>query len=342
MTDPLLEQLRPRVVEGLHAWRPDLRLADLSPLTGGSSSLTYVVRLERSAGPADVADPGDLVLKVAPPGLPPVRNRDVLRQARLMRALAGHGGVRVPALAFEDAGAPPDVPPLLTMELVPGSCEEPVLQPVAQRPAPDEVRARAYDAAVALAQLHAVDPARLDLGVEPVMTLGDEIDRWTRAFETVPEDLQGDYVVCAELLHASVPAPMGPVVNHGDYRLGNTLCLGDRVTAIIDWEIWSLGDPRIDVTWLTFFTDEAGHPAAEPGAPAGTPTKAELIAAYETASGVALPDMAWFDVLARYKEAAATALLLKRGRHGGAMPPPMQRMVAGVPRLLDEVRTALS
>jgi aminoglycoside phosphotransferase (APT) family kinase protein len=331
--DDLMGQLRPRVAEAVDGWRPGAAFVDLEPLTGGASSLTYVVRL---------AGADDLVLKVAPPGLAPVRNRDVLRQSRLLRALGEHGGVRVPGIAFDDPGADLAVPPFLAMELVAGSCEEPVLQPVAERASPGEVEARAYDAAGALAELHAVVPDRLALGEEPVTTLGDEIDRWTRAFETVPEDLQGDCRRAAELLHSSVPAPMAPVVNHGDYRLGNTLCLGEQVTSIIDWEIWSLGDPRVDVTWLTFFTDEAEHPAAEPGAPAGTPTKTELIAAYERASGAPLADMAWFDLLTRYKEAAATALLLKRGRRGGAMSPPMQRMVAGVPRLLDEVVAALS
>lgn len=331
MTD-LTEQLHPRVARAVATWRSDVGFVDLEPLTGGASSLTFVVRL-------DGAD--DLVLKVSPPGLAPVRNRDVMRQSRLLRALTEHGGVRVPRILFDDPGAGLDVPPFLAMELVAGTCEEPVLQPVDERVSASVVEARAYDAAAALAELHAVDAGRLALGEESVTTLGDEIDRWTRAFETVPEDLQGDFRRAAELLHASVPAAMPAVVNHGDYRLGNTLCLGDRVTSIIDWEIWSLGDPRVDVTWLTFFTDEAEHPAAEPGAPAGTPTKAELIAAYEQASGAPLADMAWFDTLTRYKEASATALLLKRGRRGGAMPPPMQRMVAGVPKLLDEVVAAL-
>jgi len=29
-----------------------------------------------------------------------------------------------------------------------------------------------------------------------------------------------------------------------------------RVNAVIDWEIWSVGDPRVDLAWLTFFTDD--------------------------------------------------------------------------------------
>ena len=36
------------------------------------------------------------MIKVAPPGLEPVRNRDVLRQARALRALHPVDGVNVP------------------------------------------------------------------------------------------------------------------------------------------------------------------------------------------------------------------------------------------------------
>ena len=80
----LLAQLRDRVSQRVTGWRPAARVLRVSPLTGGTSSLTFLVDL---AGVAAGETP--VVLKVAPPGLPPLRNRDVLRQARLQRALQG-------------------------------------------------------------------------------------------------------------------------------------------------------------------------------------------------------------------------------------------------------------
>ena len=68
---------------------PGASVLDLVPLQGGVSSLTFAARLE-----LDSAPDRRIVVKVAPPGLPPVRNRDVLRQARLLRALHGVPGVR--------------------------------------------------------------------------------------------------------------------------------------------------------------------------------------------------------------------------------------------------------
>ncbi|PPJ26675.1 phosphotransferase family protein [Nocardia nova] len=310
-------------------------VSGVRPLTGGASSLTFVADLT-SAGTTE-----PVVLKVAPPGLMPVRNRDVLRQGQVMAALARAPGVRVPAVLFDDEGLPPQTPPFVAMDLVAGECVEPLLEDARDAAAAPRVRARYLDAARMLGHLHRVQPAHVGLGGEPVVTLGAEIDRWTRAFETVPENLRGNYRACALALHESVPEQAERVINHGDYRLGNTLCAGDRVTAIIDWEIWSIGDPRVDLSWLTYFTDEARHPAAPSLEPCGTPTIAEVVREYEQALGRSVPDLAWFDALTRYKEAAATALLIKRARKADAMPEAFLRMEPALPGLVEEAMALL-
>jgi aminoglycoside phosphotransferase (APT) family kinase protein len=325
----LRESLRERAGKAAQQWAPGAQVTNVVPLTGGASSLTFVAELLGAPEPHS-----RVVLKVAPPGLPPVRNRDVLRQGRLMAALYGRPGVPVPPFLFQDAGAPP----FIAMGLIPGECVEPVLAESRDPARFAEIRLRALDAARALAALHSVEPAQAGLGDEPVVTLADEIDRWTRAFTTVPPDLQGEYERCARALHATIPAGVPPVVNHGDYRLGNTLCAGGTVTAIIDWEIWSVGDPRIDLSWFTFFTDEAKHPAMPSPEPTGMPTAAELLAAY----GRDLPDLPWFDALTRYKEAGASALLIKRGRKTGEMPGLVRQMTPALPVLLREAEELLS
>jgi aminoglycoside phosphotransferase (APT) family kinase protein len=218
---------------------------------------------------------------------------------------------------------------------------EPVLAPRGTVP-PAQVRARALDAARMLAALHRVDPRETPLAREPVVSLGEEIDRWTRAFETVPDDLRAGYEAVAHRLHETRPSPMDPVFTHGDYRLGNTLCEGDRVAAVIDWEIWSLGDPRVDVTWLTFFTDEAEHPASPSSDPTGMPTKAELVEAYEETRGAPLADLDWFEALTKYKESAATALLIKRSRKAGTLGEMDRRMLPALATMRQEALDLVS
>ncbi|MGH3248238.1 MAG: phosphotransferase family protein [Trebonia sp.] len=330
--EALLAQLRDRVGRRVTQWRPSARVRGVAPLTGGTSSLTFLVEL---AGVAAGESP--VVLKVAPPGLAPVRNRDVLRQARLQQAVQGAPRALAPDVLFSDPGDPPEVSPFMAMNLVPGDCVEPMLCADAERPSPPQVRARFFDAVRVLALLHRIVPAEAGLGDEPVVGLADEVDRWTRAFATLPAELAGDYQRAAKALRASMPAPLPPVVNHGDFRLGNALCAGDTINAVIDWEIWSVGDPRVDLAWLTFFIDGAGHPAVAPGTVAGTPARDEIVRAYEEALGAAVPELGWFDALTRYKEAGVTGLLLKRAQKlGRPVKESMARMRPELPRMVQD------
>ena len=56
-----------------------------------------------------------------------------------------------------------------------------------------------------LAALHQVDPEAVGLGGEKETTLTDEIKRWTRAFETVDEQMNARYLEAEELLFATMP-----------------------------------------------------------------------------------------------------------------------------------------
>ena len=278
----------------------------LEALAVGGASLTYrgVVKSEEQRLP--------FVLKLAPPGVEPTRNRDVLRQARLMKLLTEVTRINVPRVLCEDAGTSLDVPPFFMMSFERGECAEPILGPQ-PLPSPSDVRGRAVHACEMLADLHAFDPRIEPLRSELPVTLAEEVDRWAAAFGTVDDDLRIGALDVEAALRASWPDALDPVAQHGDYRLGNMLCSGDRVTAVIDWELWAIGDPRCDLAWLRQHTLASGNPYAVREAP-GMPAPDELAAIYEAASGRELTSLSWFDALARFKQAAAGALLVKHAR----------------------------
>lgn len=283
----------------------DAPVRDLEQLHGGVSSLTFSAFLEDRK----------VVIKVAPPGLEPVRNRDVLRQARLLRALEATP-VRVPTVLVEDAGTPP----FFIMDFVPGESYEPMKDIADSPPAPETVRAQALAAARMLAELQRVDPPH-----EPALSLREELDRWERLYATVPEELHHGQRELYERLAATVPAPIAPTILHGDYRIGNMQFDGERLAAIIDWEIWSLGDPRTDLAWLITWLDPVQRfheqrPAADERAAAGLPTRAELLAVY----GDEPPDLPWFEAYCRYKMASTTAVLVKQSRRRGTPAPHLE------------------
>ena len=300
-----------------------LDIHDLRELAGGASSLTYIGTL---AG----GDTRRVVVKVAPAGLPPVRNRDVLRQACLLRALHPTG-VPVPEVLWEDAGDPPDVPPLFVTSFVDGASFEPLFEDGDANV--DIVAERTRDAARTMAALHALDADALGLVGEPVVGPGDELDRWCLLLETVDPTLVPGWEPVALALRASVPAALPDVVVHGDFRLGNMLASGARITAVVDWEIWARSDPRVDVGWFLVNVDPETYRRGTRYVDA-MPRPAELAAIYADAGGHDLPDLAWFEALACFKSAATWSAIIKHNRRRPTPDPAIEAMVAALPRLI--------
>ncbi|KAA2261197.1 phosphotransferase family protein [Solihabitans fulvus] len=322
-TAPDLRQLAERVSNALGG----TRIRELGPLAGGASGLTYL---------AVSADGMRVVVKVAPRGVPPVRNRDVLRQAALLRRLASVPGVAVPAVLFDAPGESLDVPPLFGCEFVAGEALEPIMDPDVVLPPPQRIAARARHAAAMLAALHAA-PATV-LGDEPAVGLHAEVARWQRVFETASVEHGPLATMVRDALLAGLPAALPATVVHGDFRLGNLLCRGDRVRAVIDWEIWAASDPRVDLLWFLSFTHPDRMPTAVRAAP-GMPDAEELLAAYRAAGGGDPCDLTWFDALVRFKHAAVTALLAK---HNGRRAVPDRRLARAVETVPGSLRTAIA
>jgi aminoglycoside phosphotransferase (APT) family kinase protein len=307
--------LSERLERSLEADHPFTRVRSLDPLPGGISSETFAAQLDGPGAPA-----ARIVVKVAPAGLPAKGSRDVLRQARVMRCLAAADHVRVPTVLFEDDAGPP----FFAMPFVEGDSYEPKLEAVADPPRPEVVADRAVAAAAMLAALAAVERPVVDPdGSERVLTPAAELARWRRLFETCRPEHRAGAEELHERLAASAPAPAPRVsLQHGDYRLANLLCVGGRVEAVIDWELWSLGDFRFDLAWLLMHTEPrhrlSGPPdAANRRAESGMPTAAELLDAYLEAGGEEPDSQAWFSACCHYKSAAAIAALAKRPDGGG-------------------------
>lgn len=301
-------------------------ITEVRPLAGGASSLTYRGTL----------DSGHVVVKVAPAGVEPVGHRDVLRQARMLKALQ-HSDVPVPRVLFEDPGNPPAVPPLFVMSLCEGDAVEPLFDVDATLPPPPTTAARFRNAAVAMARLHRISPAALGVHGEAVSGPADEIERWSRTLTTVDPALVPDWQQVRALLASSVPPPVDPTVVHGDFRLGNLLAEDERITAVIDWEIWSVGDPRIDVGWFLVNADPHTYQRVSVGVDA-VPAAEELIAAYCRELGTAPAHLRWFEALACFKSAATWSLIVKHNRRRPDPDPQWEAMVPVLPRLLGRAR----
>lgn len=322
-----LEELRGRLAAYLRG-----EIHDLAPLPGHAGfSWGFTLRT--------IGGEERLVLRLPPPGVRYTGTADIPRQARIIRALAG-SSVPVPAIrAFgEDEG--PFGRPYFIAERLPGDTLRFLSAEGEQVHYPGPfLRTAAEQVTAALAAIHRLDPAAV-LTDRP-LPLAEEVTRWDWLAErnadparTSNPELTALAPRVRDALLTRVPAARPAALLHGDYQWSNHLFDGDRLLAVLDWELAGVGDGRMDLGWLAVFSDIeswAGPMRWEaPLADAGT-----IIAMYEQAAGESMPDMAWFRALAGYKFALITGMNLSLHRRGRRIDPYWEFIGPSAPALLQ-------
>jgi aminoglycoside phosphotransferase (APT) family kinase protein len=132
------------------------------------------------------------------------------------------------------------------------------------------------------------------------------------------------------------------VLVHGDYRLGNTIFATTapaQLTAALDWEMATLGDPLADLGYLTAtwaVPGDADGPLlglTPVTALPGFPSRAELVARYEARTGRAATHLGWYQGLALWKAAIFLEGSYRRLLNGTTHDPFFETLVTGVPEL---------
>ena len=149
---------------------------------------------------------------------------------------------------------------------------------------------------------------------KPDRYLERQVDRWESQLRSYPElygyagrELPG-YEETAAWLRANVPATSHVGIIHGDVGTPNALFAEGppaRLTALIDWELSTIGDPMIDLAWLcTGLRDERTPdqiPAKALYAAANLPTRQELARYYAAGTGRDISNFDYYLVLALFK-----------------------------------------
>lgn len=164
------------------------------------------------------------------------RPLDMAGEATLIRH-AHAGGVPAPEVVAELV--PDDGLGIgFVMRCLPGSAEP----EAALSSAPSLVA----DFAGAMARIHALDPAAV--AFLPVLDPADGVEKLAAQFL----EAGGDRPIIAlglAWLRANLPAVAESVVVHGDFRIGNLMVDGGRLSGVLDWELAHLGDGHEDLAY---------------------------------------------------------------------------------------------
>jgi aminoglycoside phosphotransferase (APT) family kinase protein len=295
----------------------------------GHSNVTYLITRGDT----------ELVLRRPPrPPLPPSAH-DVLREARLLRALWGTAA-RVPEVLAVCEDPATIGCPFYLMDRIDGEVIVTSVPEALDNPA--ERRTIAQELIDALAEIHAVDwlAAGLDGFGKPTGYLERQLRRFGGLWELnktreIPAvERVGRWL--AEHLPSSGPA----TIVHGDYRLGNTIFAAQapaRLLAVLDWEMATIGDPLADLGYLCMMwtdrTDPQGGMREQLGGVTrreGFPTRRALIEAYEQRTGRSMKDLRWYTTLALWKSIVFMEGNYKRAMAGSTDDPYLKQFSNGV------------
>ena len=275
----------------------------ISAITGGTQNI--MLRFTRSGR--------EYVLRRGPLHLRPVSNSVILRETRVLRALADTDVPHAALIAVcEDTSVLGDAVFYL-MEPVDG------FNAGAGLPAPhatdsDIRHAMGLSMAGAAARLGAVDHVAVGLADfgKPDGFLERQVPRWFSElesyskFDNYPGPDIGDVDAVATWLRERQPSTFTPGIMHGDYHAANVMFgpHGPDVAAIVDWEMCTIGDPLLDLGWMlaTWY-----RPGLEPVLPnefmtaGGLATPAELVEHYGRTTDRDLSNINWYAVLACFK-----------------------------------------
>jgi len=285
---------------------------------------------------------GDLhaALRKPPSSAPAARDDGILREWRIIEALDGTDVPHTPAL-----GVCTDISvlgrPFYLMGFVDGwsPMSGSMPEPFASVPgARSELAYELIDGIVKMGEVDWRGRGLDDLG-RPDGFHDRQVPRWTAFYERIRAREVPGYEEATRWLAEHRPLDFVPGVMHGDYQFANAMFRHGRpgrLAAIIDWEMGTVGDPKLDLAWaLQGWPEDTDSPEAVSGYTdlTGMPGSDVLLAFYAAQSGRQVDDFDYYLVLARWK----LAIVLEQGfQRAGADP----KLLGFGPIVLDLMRRA--
>ena len=297
----------------LASWMDGAGLAKGEPvelrfISGGTQNEIYEIRR------------GDLhcAMRIPPPEAPAPRDEGIVREWRIIEALGGTDVPHTEAIAVctdqEVLGRT-----FYLMGYVDGW--SPMNTDGWPAPFDTDVTARqglAYELVEGIARLSQVDwraKGLDDLG-RPDGFHERQVERWTRFLERIKgRDLPG-FDVAAAWLREHEPIDYIPGIMHGDYQFANVMFRHGgpaRLAAIVDWEMGTVGDPKLDLAWVVQGWPEDTEAPEDAFSSyvdmTGMPSRDAVLDRYSEVSGRQVDDIDYYVVLARWK----LAVVLEQG-----------------------------
>ena len=263
-----------------------IRLLNLQRVAHGASRECYNFDLELQAGGAIEVRP--CMLRRDPTASLLESERDV--EFRILRSLE-NSGVPVPKVYWLECDPSVLERPFLVMERLTGEVTASF-----QMLGGEDATFRkeiANQAVAVLAKIHTLDYEKygLDfLGVpkSPTGYAEAQIDHWEGVVNRTKLEPQPVLSEAILWLRAHIPPAKQTTFVHGDFKTDNIMYEGNKIKAMLDWEMAAIGDPIADLGWLSLGYYEVN------GLLSGLISRDDLISQWEKLSGYKVDEESLF------------------------------------------------
>ncbi len=290
----------------------------------GFSNLTYLIRVGGRG----------LVLRRPPFGNRVKSAHDMGREHRVLSALARVWTMAPRPLAYCDDEAVLGVPFYL-MERVEGV----ILRgkaPPGVRLTPDRMKALSTELIDILAALHGIDAVAVGLGDlgRAEGYIGRQVQGWRDRYEKARTDDSPDLAPVAAWLDQHQPQDGPAAIIHNDFKYDNVVLDAqrcERIVAVLDWEMATLGDPWMDLgTSLAYWAEAADLPALRAFGVTALPgnlDRRELVERYGEQTGRAVVQPLFYFVYGLFKIAGIVQQIYARYRRGATQDPRFANLI---------------
>lgn len=214
---------------------------------------------------------------------------------------------------------------------------------------PEKMKLLSSNLCESLAQLHKIDLEKsglLNLG-KPEGYIKRQVNGWYDRYNKAKTDNILEFEVIFNWLITNMPEEIKPSLIHNDFKYDNVVInfQTNEIIAILDWEMSTIGDPRMDIGTSLSYWSEANDGEFEKTFNLtwlpGNFSRNEFVQLYQNTNPIDLYEILYFYVFGLFKNAVVIQQIYSRYKKGLTQDARFENLVFGVKRLIKKALNSI-
>jgi aminoglycoside phosphotransferase (APT) family kinase protein len=338
------ETIIANLTKHLQGYIPDFgNINSVKILEGGYSNLTFLLKTEEK----------NFVLRQPPPGAKHIKGgHNMEREFTILQKLWQANFKKIPEVFHFCSNVDILGSEFYVMQFVAGEVlRASNFKLYLEKLAPQKMKALSEKLCESQVQLHKIDIEKtglIEIG-KPTGYIQRQVKGWHDRYIASQTHELADFDVVSSWLLINMPEEIKPTLLHNDFKFDNVVLDQNlsEIQAILDWEMCTVGDPRMDVGTTLSYWCEANDDAFEKNFNTswlpGCLSRNDYVALYQKLNPeIDLSKILYFYVFGLFKNSIVIQQIFSRYHKGLTQDPRFKHLDLGVARLLAKASISIS